>query len=150
MLGLIGMVLFGGVVLIRRRFLLVTVTGRSMEPALAPGDRVLTMRRPRNALRHGDIVVVQPRSMSARPRARVLRLLDGKPPNIIKRIGALPGDPVPEVALEAAGDATVPAGKLLIFGDNPSASHDSRDFGFVDIRSVVSVVQRKVGSAGVP
>ncbi|GAB3804101.1 S26 family signal peptidase [Micromonospora zhanjiangensis] len=40
----------------RRRLLRVAVVGRSMEPTLRSGDRVLARRVPLAGLRHGDVV----------------------------------------------------------------------------------------------
>jgi signal peptidase I len=46
---------------LRRAFVVVTVTGRSMEPALRHGDRVLVRRAPAGAVRPGRVVVLATR-----------------------------------------------------------------------------------------
>ncbi|MEO3928909.1 S26 family signal peptidase [Micromonosporaceae bacterium B7E4] len=46
-----------GIAVLRRRFVVVTVRGPSMEPALREGDRVLVRRRRAAQLRTGDLVV---------------------------------------------------------------------------------------------
>ncbi len=82
-----------------------TVSGDSMRPALAPGDRVLILRTRRP--RPGDIAaVVDPRDGS-----RVL----------LKRVAATSGTTV------------------VVVGDNPGSSTDSRHFGPVPRENVVGV-----------
>ncbi|MGW3605721.1 S26 family signal peptidase [Micromonospora sp. NPDC005161] len=83
-----------GLLWARRHLLLVAVVGRSMEPTLRSGDRVLARRLPLARVRPGDVVVVvAPAWMTAghptRPDA------PGGPGLLIKRAHAVPGDPVP-------------------------------------------------------
>ncbi len=116
----------------------VVVRGRSMQPTLAPGERVLFDRL---AYRwgsppRGDVVLA---SHPAKPRT-----------SIVKRVAALPGD---RVTIEGercwvngtpwseTGDAgpaeprasarmwTLGDDEWLLLGDAPQASTDSRDFG---------------------
>ncbi|TYK45358.1 S26 family signal peptidase [Actinomadura decatromicini] len=143
---------------IRRRLLVATVSGRSMEPALRSGDRLLVRRTPR--ARRGQIVVV---------RARV-PLLDGPPPEaatavevepsaaelesyakhgllLIKRVAAVGGDPVPREACPALRDVpedVVPRGALVVVGDNRPLSWDSREFGYVRPGDCVGVAIRRM------
>ena len=113
---------------VRRAYTVVLVDGPSMEPALAHGDRVLVRRR---APRRDEIVVVRYPG----------RVLPGRPWTV-KRVAALPGDPVPaDVGLL---EAVVPAGRLVVLGDNRARSHDSRGFGYADAGSVLGVVVRKL------
>lgn len=50
---------------------------------------------------------------------------------MIKR-AAIPGDPLPAgLPAMLAGDAQVPAGKLVVLGDNSKSSIDSRSLGYV-------------------
>jgi len=79
------------------------VAGPSMEPTLAPGDRVCidVWTYGRRAPRVGEIVLVT--------------APDGLP--LVKRVAA----PPPE--------ARVPPGSLWVVGDNRAASRDSRRFG---------------------
>lgn len=128
---------------LRRRYLAVTVVGRSMEPTFAAGD-VLLARRRIGEVTAGDVVVV-----AVGPAA-------GAPSMIVKRVAATAGDPVPRQAVPVPTEASptgvppteasptvVPAGKLVLLGDNP-ASTDSRHFGYVDASRVVAVVARRV------
>ncbi|MFC7549388.1 signal peptidase I [Plantactinospora sp. GCM10030261] len=118
---------------VRRRFLLVTVEGRSMEPAHRHGDQVLVDRRRSATLRIGDVVVVE--------RA------DRVQQRMIKRVAALPGDRVPiEVcAFQHWPEPTwVPPGHLVLLGDNPSGSLDSRQRGFFPADRLLGVVVRRV------
>jgi signal peptidase I len=107
---------------LRRRFVAVTVTGRSMEPAYRHGDRVLVRRAALPAVRAGQVVVL------AAPHGGWM----------IKRAAALPGDPVP--ALLGRGEPAVPAGALVVLGDNTALSGDSRRMGYFDGASLLGVV----------
>ncbi|KAB2352774.1 hypothetical protein F8566_02130 [Actinomadura rudentiformis] len=127
-----------------------------MEPALHDADRVLVRRTRR--IRPGQIVVViapdpplvhlppdEGPAVDALPAVEPLpqpgeRLL-------IKRAVAVPGDPVPRErfpALRDAPHAVVPPESLVVLGDNPDASWDSREFGFVRPGECVGVVVRKL------
>lgn len=86
----------------------VVVEGMSMEPTLAPGDRVLVVRA-RRLHAHDVVAIGDPRD----PR-RVL----------VKRIGAILED------------------EIVVRGDNPQASTDSRAFGPVPTSSVLGRVVR--------
>lgn len=143
--GLVATVICALLVL-RRSFVVVTVTGRSMVPALMPGDRLLVRRGPAHGLRAGLIVVFgQPRDECQVWDA------DVAPPRIpwtVKRVVALPGDPVPSGARPAVGGlAVVPPGMLVVFGDNVG-SVDSRTWGFLPSANVLGVAVRRLGVSG--
>jgi signal peptidase I len=109
----------------RRLLIVVTVDGPSMEPTLRSGARLLVLRGRR--LRTGRIVVLRPR--------------DGL--LIVKRVAALAGDPVPESVLPAVGGQPgdlVPSGRLVVLGDAPAVSADSRNRGFAAAADVVGVM----------
>jgi signal peptidase I len=137
---------------VRRRYLTVAVLGSSMEPALYPGERVLVRRCPLSAVRPGDLVVFEDvpdlRLLTARERADGVGLLPEKLRiRLVKRAAAVPGDRVPldvVPALGGAADEVVPAGSLVVLGDNPAASTDSRDFGYVAAHRLLGVVLRKL------
>ncbi|MET9295509.1 S26 family signal peptidase [Streptomyces sp. NPDC003077] len=62
---------------------------------------------------------------------------------IIKRVAAAPGDPVPRAsvpALATAPEERVPPGRLVLLGDNPGASLDSRQYGYFPIARVLGTV----------
>ncbi|MEU4829904.1 S26 family signal peptidase [Streptosporangium sp. NPDC023615] len=145
---------------IRRRYLVATVDGPSMEPGLRSGDRVL-VRRTRRA-RTGQIVIV--RITDPAP-------LDGLPPGLdpdeaaglperpdhpgwrllVKRAAAVAGEPVPRSRVPALRDVpekVVPPGSLVVLGDNPNSSWDSRDFGFVRGDEMVGVMVRRLPRNG--
>jgi nickel-type superoxide dismutase maturation protease len=86
----------------------VVVEGRSMEPTLAPGDRLLVVRA--RSLHAGDVVAV-------RDPAEARRVL-------VKRISAVLED------------------EIVVRGDNPGASTDSRSFGPVPAGAVLGRVVR--------
>ncbi|MGV9212715.1 S26 family signal peptidase [Micromonospora sp. RB23] len=133
-----------GLLWARRHLLLVAVVGRSMEPTLRSGDRVLARRVPLARIRPGDVVVVvAPAEMTAgrptRPDAA------GTPGLLIKRAYAVPGDPVPVdrvPLLRRGGEQVVPPGRLVVLGDNPSQSYDSRECGYISEPDVLGVTVR--------
>lgn len=130
---------------LRGRYVLVTVVGESMLPTYRPGDRVLVRRVPASALRTGQIVVAGwpgERQVPARRHHSGRSVPDEG--WLIKRVAALPGDPVPP---ELPG-VDVPPGRLVLIGDNQAASHDSRQMGYFAHSDVLGVVKRKVISAG--
>jgi signal peptidase I len=114
-----------------------------MEPTLYDGDRVLVRRAPLTALRTGDLVVV------ARPRSHEFAT---EGPWVIKRVAAVPGERIPPVIrhswaenddIDFAG-ALVPERRLLLLGDNPARSGDSRHWGFAAGDAVLGVVTRSM------
>ena len=89
----------------------VVVEGTSMVPTLEPGDRLVVMRLPRRCrLRKGRVVAVR----DPRRPDRVLA----------KRVASVDGQRESHV---------------VVAGDNPGASTDSRMFGPVPRRSVVGI-----------
>ena len=124
---------------LRRRYLTVTVDGPSMLPAYRPGERLLVRRATSGAaLRPGQVVVV-----------------GGQPGWVVKRVAAVPGDPVPgDVAPALRGDQStrVPAGRLVLLGDNPGQSYDSRQLGYFRTDRLLGVVLRRMplGRPGPP
>ncbi len=96
----------------------VRIHGRSMSPALLPGERVLFDRLAftRDRPRAGDVVLLQHPS---RPDLRV-----------VKRITAVAGDIV--------GGSALAAGEYWVEGDNVGASTDSRSFGPVRRRHLLA------------
>lgn len=137
------------VVWLRRRYVVIEVDGRSMQPTLHEGDRVLVRRRPLRRIRTGDIVVVE----NPKHHRNGRRL--GSPARhtwMIKRAVAVPGDPVPAslaATVSVAAGALVPDDRLLVLGDNTVASFDSRSYGYLSGDRVLGVVVRRY-DVGVP
>ncbi|MBD3136160.1 S26 family signal peptidase [Microbispora bryophytorum] len=136
----------GGVVAAGRALRVVEVHGESMEPGLWSGDRVLVRRvRPRRPglfvrrVRRGDIVVIS----RVGPGEGVA--LDGGTNLVIKRAAAVAGDPIPP-GFEALGETRVPPGRLLVLGDNPSRSTDSRQWGLLPESRITGVVLRRLNA----
>lgn len=122
------------IAVIRHRILVVRVSGPSMAPTLRSGDR-LVVRRSGLVPHAGDIVVL-PEPGPCRP---------GSPTNaplIVKRVAATAGD-----AWERAPHGVVPSGHVVLLGDNPAASRDSRHFGPVNIDRLVGVAVRRLGGS---
>ncbi|MDL4777145.1 MULTISPECIES: S26 family signal peptidase [Thermomonosporaceae] len=147
----------------RWRYLVATVDGRSMEPTLRAGDRLLVRRgvRPRT----GQIVVVRVPDpplvygppdvpLTAAEEAALLAAPErpeaAPPPGgrlVVKRAVAVPGDPVPRELVPVLRDVpedVVPPGFLVVLGDNADASWDSRDYGFVRPGQCVGVALRRM------
>jgi signal peptidase I len=134
-----------------RRLVAVTVSGNSMLPAYRDGDRVIARRRV--SVRVGQVVVVErpadtggwldpalPRTAGAR--AVVTRRW------MIKRVVAMPGDRTPPVPGLPGG--VVPAGALVLLGDNRRSSYDSRQIGYFPLARVLgTVVHAPAPPAGV-
>ncbi|MEV7226197.1 S26 family signal peptidase [Polymorphospora sp. NPDC051019] len=133
---------------VRRRWLVVSIDGDSMRPTLRPGDRVVARRTTLAGIHRGDVVVVRtPAGWPTGPPAGLL----------VKRAVALPGDPAPPGLPSAPSSAPsappdrhrlVPPGHLVLFGDNPPASRDSRQVGYfteADLLGVVVAPRRFTG-----
>ncbi|NUW44461.1 signal peptidase I [Nonomuraea rhodomycinica] len=154
-------VAWGGLAL-RRRLLVITVIGRSMEPTYAPGTRLLARRTSDvSRLRRGDVVVLRSpaaeRPVSVRvPTADGRTVVAGSTPVtdlVVKRVHALPGDPVPRArvpALAHVEEETVPAGRIVVLGDNPEESVDSRRYGYLAADTLVAVVIRALQGQTAP
>jgi signal peptidase I len=145
LLGLTAFLLVGALT-VRRVFALVTVTGDSMAPALAPGDRVLVCRAPIGRLRRGQLAVVEVPGADGYqgppPRGRVDRR-----EWMIKRVAAVPGDTRPDNILPATAGppgGLVPPGKFVVLGDNAVWSHDSRHIGYIPGDRLLGVAIRRV------
>lgn len=113
----------------------ITVTGKSMEPTLQSGDRLLVTRPiwPQRAISRGDLVVFKDPS--------------GTGSLLIKRVVSLEGESVTSTLSPYAGSAllkhkayVVPKNSYYVLGDNLSHSMDSRMYGAVDASDVVGRV----------
>ncbi|MET9451121.1 S26 family signal peptidase [Streptomyces cinerochromogenes] len=121
------------------RLLVVTVRGPSMTPTHHHGDRLLVRRT--RTVRRGQVVVV------LRPRSPAIWREDRHSPLIVKRVAAVPGEPVPPGSVPplAEGHAgRVPPGRVVLLGDNAAASVDSRQLGFFPLGDVLGVVTRSL------
>ncbi|MEV3986981.1 S26 family signal peptidase [Nonomuraea sp. NPDC049758] len=161
---------------LRRRYLVITVAGVSMEPAFRDGDRVLVRRASLDAVRRGQVVLLAgsltemwpemaaEAALTTDPRAPSDRPVNGRKPagrpvaarepadepfRVVKRVTAVPGDPVPrEIAsVPHAPGRVVPDGCLVVLGDNAAASRDSRHFGYVPAEWLLGVVVRRIAPA---
>jgi signal peptidase I len=148
-------VILSDLLLLRRRFLAITVEGRSMEPTLRAGDHLLVRRIRLACVRHGQVVVIEIPDPPARPASESpsplpppdAPLKAAGPRLFVKRAIALPGDPLPRDLVPALRDlpeTAVPAGRLVVLGDNPGVSWDSREYGYVREEQLVGVALRRL------
>ena len=113
-----------------------------MFPTYQQGDRVLLRRVSPAAIRPGQVVVFQSPLGRQWGTGRLHGPRDSR--WLVKRVAAVPGDPVPPDvadAVLAAPGARVPVGQLVAIGDGLS-SVDSRRFGYVPADRVLGVVVR--------
>ncbi|NXY96424.1 S26 family signal peptidase [Streptomyces sp. BR123] len=132
--------------LLRYTVVRVTVRGSSMAPLYEDGARVLVHRGGRIAV--GRVVVLErpaegagrplpPVTRSASPHAMASRRW------IVKRVAAVSGDPAPlerVPGLDGTAGAVVPPGRLVLLGDNPANSYDSRQAGYFPVERVLGTV----------
>ncbi|GAA2274988.1 S26 family signal peptidase [Nonomuraea roseoviolacea subsp. roseoviolacea] len=118
-----------------------TVSGASMEPTLRAGDRVRVRRSPGAVPQRGDVVVVEEPGPCRPGEGR-----DGAMARwVVKRVAAVAGDPEPPYlpAWDRQPSGLVPRGRLVLLGDNPAGSRDSRHYGTVRADQVLGVVVRR-------
>ncbi|WP_327353694.1 signal peptidase I [Streptomyces sp. NBC_01304] len=126
---------------VRRSYVVVTVSGRSMSPTLHDGDRIVVRRRTADRLSRGDVVVLRPPDITGDYAPVVEGAWN------VKRVAALPGQPVPAGVTRRDGQPAVdavPAGSLVVLGDNPDGI-DSRQRGFFPADRLLGVMVRRLG-----
>jgi len=139
-------------VALRHRFVVVTVNGESMLPTLQPGDRVLVRRARLSQLRAGHVVIIESPGIDGAWSTPLYRST-GRRAWIVKRVAGVPGDPRPGCCLPdqaGASERQVPAGKLVVIGDNPSWSQDSRQWGYFPGERLLGIVVRRLAIATRP
>jgi signal peptidase I len=132
----VGVAAVVGLVGLRRRLLVVRVRGNSMLPTYRHDDVLLAVRRRIDRVQVGDVVVFDPPPPAAKPAA-------AGPEWMVKRVVAVPGDPLPESV--PATDRVVPPHTLVVYGDN--GGYDSRSFGLLDADRLLAVVRRRLAAA---
>jgi signal peptidase I len=133
-----------------RTLVAVTVNGESMLPTYRDGDRVLVRRN--LPPRAGQVVVIERPTAGVRWNAPPVERTAGGAAIadrewLIKRVAAVQGDPVPRdrvPALADVDDGVVPPGSLVVLGDNPENSLDSRLVGFFPADRLLGTVQRRL------
>jgi signal peptidase I len=150
LLGLAGVAAALLLVRLRQRAAVVTVDGDSMWPTFESGDRVLVRRIGAGQVRRGQVVVLEQPGKdgewSSPQRGPI-----GRRRWVIKRVTAVPGDPRPDACLPTTAEPTegqVPPGKLVLLGDNPAWSNDSRQMGYFPAERLLGVVVRRIARGG--
>src|SRR5436190_21096672 len=111
--GLAGLAALGcAALLAHRRLVLVNVHGASMEPTLSDGARVLVRRRRLAQLAVGDVAVLAAPEAAQAPEWQCSTWH-------VKRVAALPGDPLPAGVPGPGGATRVAPDALGGLGDNP-------------------------------
>ncbi|GII01086.1 S26 family signal peptidase [Planobispora takensis] len=150
---------------LRGRYVVVTVHGASMSPTYRDGQRLLVRRRDGGCVVGGQSVVyidapdlsmpaalrseapypgpLHPETLHSGVSHSVALHPETAPPWAVKRVAAAPGDPVPRDRFPVL-DEVVPAARLVVEGDNPAYSYDSRHFGYLPTSRVVGVVIRRL------
>jgi signal peptidase I len=127
----------------RCMFLITTVDGTSMEPALRSGDRILVRRAKR--VRAGQVVVFRFDGLTD-AEARRSRFYQ------VKRVVAVPGDRLPArwefPDIHRIAGTVVPSGSIVVLGDNREVSWDSRHHGLVRRDRFVGVMIRQLDTGG--
>ncbi|MFE3202458.1 S26 family signal peptidase [Embleya sp. NPDC059237] len=141
-----GVLGLAAVAAVRYAVVRVTVRGDSMAPVYRDGARVLVHRGGRVAV--GRVVVLErPVPGVLWPLPPVTRTASARTVGarrwIIKRVAAVPGDPAPfdrVPMLDHTPGCRVPAGRLVLLGDNPLNSYDSRQAGYFPMERVLGTV----------
>jgi signal peptidase I len=133
----VGAAVFAVLRWVRRNTVLVTVEGHSMEPTLHDGDRVLVRRRKAARLKPADIVVLDPPDTVVEAGAVRRSPVTGLQ---VKRLVAVPGQPVPPELRAVVRSDRVPSGTVLVLSDNLDRGLDSRAWGPYPAAGVLGVV----------
>lgn len=140
--------------LLRRLIFVTRVESWSMAPTMTPGQLLLT-RRSFRTVRRGDVVVADSVELG-RPIVKRVVGLGGErvqvSPTGVRVDGAVLAEPYVVRAGGRSGGFEVPAGQLLLLGDNRAASDDSRSWKqpYLSARSVRGVVLSRRPTVATP
>jgi signal peptidase I len=137
--------LVAAVVVVRRRFLVLRISGNSMAPAIRDGDLVRARRIGPDEIRVMDIIAIKAppsnleivRRVAMPPtRTPIVQWEEVAPANrplaeqtVVKRVAAVAGDVIPAVDGLAGAGTVLGPGLVVVLGDNAAESMDSRHFG---------------------
>lgn len=130
----------------------VEISGASMSPTFESGDRVLARRVAPGRVVTGDVIVFEGPGADAEVAAELIGRLRTyvavaqDPPvltgggssgqRVIKRVAATAGEHLPFAIPGHPEGSVVPAGHLVVVGDNPGSSVDSRQHGYISADQV--------------
>lgn len=118
-----------GLMILRRRWVVVQVVGNSMYPTLSSGQRIIVRRRRYSRCEVGDVIVF-----------RTPEHLRSPPPWRVKRVVAVGGNQVPRFMEGAAyANSSVPQGFVVVRGD-ADQTEDSRHLGLIPLETIVAVI----------
>jgi signal peptidase I len=135
--GAAPVIVWGALTWLRGGWVVVAVSGPSMQPTFPDGARLLARRHRRGPLRAGQVVVLRNPRPPGVPGSSAS-------PWLIKRVVAVAGEPAPP----GVPGAVVPAGHVAVLGDNAAQSLDSRHLGCIPGTQVVAVVVRSLNAPG--
>ncbi|MGW4638164.1 S26 family signal peptidase [Sphaerisporangium sp. NPDC004334] len=129
------------------RLVTVTVRGESMAPTYHDGDQVIVRRG--QAPQVGQVVIVEQPDADHEWREPPLPTNAGAALVVqrnwmIKRVAATAGALVPRAripALAKVSEEVVPQGKMVLLGDNRSASYDSRHVGYFPAERILGIIR---------
>ncbi len=125
-------------------FAVVTVHGQSMAPTLADGDRLLARRCLARSLRTGSLVIFLEPGLPLNGSRPMWLTGAGQKLWVVKRVAAVPGEPVPEEVRQAVdGAPVVPPRSIVVLGDSPH-SRDSRHWGFIPSALILGKAVRRL------
>ncbi|MFF4951430.1 S26 family signal peptidase [Streptomyces chattanoogensis] len=138
---------------LRMRVIRVEISGISMLPTFRPGDRVLARRVRQSRIATGDVVILAspPRTLAQlQTEVRPYEIVSWEPHTsadparkgswVVKRVAAVPGEPVPIPVRSRVQGTVVPQGSFVALGDNPADSVDSRHHGYLPLHTILGKV----------
>ena len=148
---LFGIFALGFIVGLRRFTLVVTIHGRSMQPSLNPGDRVLVLRHwPKRWLRHNHVVLLNMPQQSTAIK-RIIGLAGDQISTSLDELAPATRDQQPwAYAVDGIRHWDIPFDSCFVCGDYRQVSIDSRSWGPIPLNQIIGVVVLKLTPSAQP